>query len=184
VVVGRPYVLYDPAVNAHISKKIRDLGILPIPQDFLPLTEERVSDSWPNVASRQIQRKLAAARIIRRDRRLRAVVLTYFGCGPDSFANPFFRDELGEPCYVMQIDEHTADAGVVTRIEAFSDTAHRAQNARTARADPYRRAALHADGGTPTLDSLRLRRHAPVCRRAARLWRQCVCAAALPPIPT
>jgi predicted CoA-substrate-specific enzyme activase len=138
VVVGRPYVLYDPAVNAHISKKIRDLGILPIPQDFLPLTEERVSDSWPNVASRQIQRKLAAARIIRRDRRLRAVVLTYFGCGPDSFANPFFRDELGEPCYVMQIDEHTADAGVVTRIEAFSDTA-------TAHKTPVQHAPIRTD---------------------------------------
>jgi len=33
-------------------------------------------------------------------------VLTYFACGPDSFGNPFFKDEIGEPCYVMQIDEH------------------------------------------------------------------------------
>ncbi len=51
------------------------------------------------------------------------MVLTYFACGPDSFANPFFKDEIGEPCYVMQIDEHTADAGVITRMEAFADTA-------------------------------------------------------------
>jgi predicted CoA-substrate-specific enzyme activase len=123
VVVGRPYTLWDPALNMDIGKKIQDLGILAIPQDFLPLDAVDISDVWPNAYSRQIQKKLAAARLIRQDLRLRAVVLTYFGCGPDSFGNPFFRDEIGEPCYVMQIDEHTADAGVITRIEAFADTA-------------------------------------------------------------
>ncbi len=123
VVIGRPYSLYDNAVNMDIGKKIQDLGILAIPQDFIPLASEDISDSWPNAYSRQIQKKLAAARLIRKDPRLRAVVLTFFGCGPDSFANPFFKDEVGQPCYVMQIDEHTADAGVITRIEAFADTA-------------------------------------------------------------
>ena len=123
VVIGRPYTLYDPAVNMDIGKKIQDLGILAIPQDFLPLDRVDVSDAWANTYSRQIQKKLAAARLAAADARVRAVVLTYFGCGPDSFANPFFKDEIGEPCYVMQIDEHTADAGVITRMEAFADTA-------------------------------------------------------------
>ncbi len=123
VIVGRPYSLYEQAINMDIGKKVGDLGIVAIPQDFLPLSSVDISDSWPNTFSRQIQKKLAAARIIREDVRLRAVVLTFFGCGPDSFANPFFKDEIGEPCYIMQIDEHTADAGVITRIEAFADTA-------------------------------------------------------------
>ena len=127
IVVGRPYTLWDPAVNMDIGKKIQDLGILAIPQDFLPLESADVSDTWPNTFSRQIQKKLMAARLIRHDARLRAVVLTYFACGPDSFGNPFFKDEIGEPCYVMQIDEHTADAGVITRIEAFADTAGKGQ---------------------------------------------------------
>jgi len=123
IVVGRPYTLWDPAVNMDIGKKIQDLGILAIPQDFLPLESADISDTWPNTFSRQIQKKLMAARLVRHDSRLRAVVVTYFACGPDSFGNPFFKDEIGEPCYVMQIDEHTADAGVITRIEAFADTA-------------------------------------------------------------
>jgi len=129
VVVGRPYSLYDEALNMDIGRKIQDLGILAIPQDFIPTSSVDISDSWPNAYSRQIQKKLAAARLIRKDPRLRAVVLTYFGCGPDSFANPFFKDEIGEPCYVMQIDEHTADAGVITRVEAFADTAVAARGA-------------------------------------------------------
>ena len=128
IVIGRPYTLWDPVVNMDIGKKIQDLGILAIPQDFLPLESVDISDVWPNAYSRQIQKKLMAARLIRQDSRLRAVVLTYFGCGPDSFANPFFRDEINEPCYTMQIDEHTADAGVITRIEAFADTAGKGTN--------------------------------------------------------
>ena len=126
VIVGRPYTLYDKAVNMDIGKKVQDLGILAIPQDFIPLSEEDISDSWPDAYSRQIQKKLAAARIVRKDPRLRAIVLTYFGCGPDSFANQFFKDEVAKPCYMMQIDEHTADAGIITRIEAFTDTARAA----------------------------------------------------------
>ena len=125
VVVGRPYTLWDPAVNMDIGKKIQDLGILAIPQDFLPLDAADITDTWPNAYSRQIQKKLMAARLIKNDPRMRAVVVTYFACGPDSFGNPFFKDEIGEPCYVMQIDEHTADAGVITRIEAFADTARK-----------------------------------------------------------
>lgn len=122
VVVGKTYALYDETVNTNIGKKIRDMGILPIPQDFLPISDVHLCDTWKAVNSRQLQRKLAAARIVRENPRLRAVVLTYFGCGPDSFGNPFFKDELNEPCCVLQIDEHTADAGIITRLEAFADT--------------------------------------------------------------
>ncbi len=122
VVVGRQYVLYDETVNTNIGKKIRDMGILPIPQDFLPINDVHICETWKAVNPRQIQRKLAVARLIRENPHLRAVVLTYFGCGPDSFANPFFKDELNEPCCILQIDEHTADAGIITRLEAFADT--------------------------------------------------------------
>lgn len=132
IVIGRPYTLWDPVVNMDIGKKIQDLGILAIPQDFLPLESVDITDVWPNAYSRQIQKKLMAARLIRQDSRLKAVVLTYFGCGPDSFGNPFFRDEVNEPCYTMQIDEHTADAGVITRIEAFADTANKSKDKKSA----------------------------------------------------
>ncbi|MDH7571442.1 MAG: hypothetical protein QHJ73_17845, partial [Armatimonadota bacterium] len=107
--------------------------ILAIPQDMLPLPAAQVADTWGGIYSRQIQNRLAAARLVREDARLRAVVLTYFGCGPDSFGNQFLRDELNEPAYVMQIDEHTADAGVITRIEAFADTIRAGH-----RPEPYR----------------------------------------------
>ena len=123
VVIGRPYTLHDAGVNMNLGRKIQNMGNLALPMDFLPLDEEDISDSWGHLYSRQLQREIAAARLIRRDARFRGAVLTYFGCGPDSFGNQFLKDELCEPYLSIQMDEHTADAGVVTRIEAFADTA-------------------------------------------------------------
>ena len=69
------------------------------------------------------QRILAAGKIIKEDPRLYAVYITNFGCGPDSFINHFFRDlSKGKPYLQLEIDEHSADAGAITRCEAFLDS--------------------------------------------------------------
>ena len=55
--------------------------------------------------------------------RLYAVYITNFGCGPDSFISHFFRDlSKGKPYLQLEIDEHSADAGAITRCEAFLDS--------------------------------------------------------------
>ncbi|MBT9168527.1 MAG: 2-hydroxyisocaproyl-CoA dehydratase activator [Syntrophomonadaceae bacterium] len=127
VVIGRPYVLYDSLINMNIGKKIRDLGIIPIPMDFLPISRVmgEVASVWYNAYSSQLQKTLACANLVKKDKRLRAIVLSYFACGPDSFSNEFFKEEVGEPSYIIQLDEHTADAGVLTRLEAFYDSVSR-----------------------------------------------------------
>lgn len=122
VVIGRPYTLWDEAVNMKVAQHILELGVLALPQDYLPLEDAEISGDWGMLYSRQIQKKIAAARLIRQDVRLRAIVLSYFGCGPDSFANQFFTKELGEDCYIMTLDEHTSATGVITRLEAFYDS--------------------------------------------------------------
>jgi predicted nucleotide-binding protein (sugar kinase/HSP70/actin superfamily) len=46
-----------------------------------------------------------------------------FSCGPDSFILKFFKEELGDKPYLhIEIDEHSADAGAITRCEAFLDS--------------------------------------------------------------
>ena len=94
VVIGRPYAIYDPAMNMHIAKKIRDLGILPIPFDFLPLKNATVEKEFTNLYARQAQKILSAARIIKNDSRLRGVIIDYFACGPNAFINQFFMEEI------------------------------------------------------------------------------------------
>jgi predicted CoA-substrate-specific enzyme activase len=123
VVVGRPYNSCDSGVNLEIPKKLRDLGVLAIPMDFLPLDSVKPSEEIREMYWRYGQKMLAAGKIFNEDPRLYAVHITNFGCGPDSFISHFFRDLSKEKPYLqLEIDEHSADAGAITRCEAFLDS--------------------------------------------------------------
>ena len=122
VLIGRNYNTSDTGLNMNLPAKIRDLGIQAIPMDFLPLQGVEM-DGLEDMYWRSGQRILAAARFMREHPNLYPVYITNFGCGPDSFITHFFRDEMGDKPYLqLEIDEHSADAGAVTRIEAFLDS--------------------------------------------------------------
>jgi len=125
VIVSRPYNGCDSSVSLDVGGKLRRLGVLPIPMDFLDLrptgeTDDRV---LAQMYWKYGQRILRAAQIIRDDPRLSAVYLSNFGCGPDSFLISYFKRIMApKPSLVVEIDEHSADAGVVTRLEAFLES--------------------------------------------------------------
>jgi len=121
VVVSRPYNGADRRLSLEIPSKIRKMGLKAVPIDFLPLeldTKDLSSMYW--LYGRKI---LAAASFIRRHPNLYGVYLTSFGCGPDSFITHFFRRLMsGKPYLQLELDEHSADAGLITRVEAFLDS--------------------------------------------------------------
>ena len=121
VIVSRPYNGIDRRLSLEIPSKIKKMGLRVIPIDFLPLeldTEDLSSMYW--LYGRKI---LAAARFIRKHPNLYGVYLTSFGCGPDSFIIHFFRRMMsGKPYLQLELDEHSADAGLITRVEAFLDS--------------------------------------------------------------
>ena len=126
VLVGRNYNTCDPGVSMNLPSKIRDLGLQAIPMDFLPLHTADMS-GLETMYWRSGQKIMAAARIIRKHPGLYPVYITNFGCGPDSFITHFFRQEMGDkPFLQLEIDEHSADAGAITRIEAFMDSLNNA----------------------------------------------------------
>lgn len=123
VIVGRPYNSCDSGINLELPKKLRDLGMLAIPMDFLPLDSVRPTEEIREMYWRYGQKILSAGKIINEDPRLYAVYITNFGCGPDSFISHFYRDRSkGKPHLQLEIDEHSADAGAITRCEAFLDS--------------------------------------------------------------
>lgn len=123
VIVSRPYNGCDAGINLNLPKKLRDLGALPIPMDYLPLDKVDLSADFPDMYWRYGQKILSAAEIIRKDKRLQALYITNFGCGPDSFIARFFRERMGDKPYLqIEIDEHSADVGAITRCEAFLDS--------------------------------------------------------------
>ncbi|MEK7742228.1 MAG: acyl-CoA dehydratase activase-related protein, partial [Nitrospirota bacterium] len=123
VIVGRDYNSFDRGMNLEIPKKLAGLNVLSIPMDFLPLNDHSIDSEWPNMYWRSGQRILKAAMAIRENPRLYPIYIGNFSCGPDSFILKYFKRELqGKPFLHIEIDEHSADAGAITRCEAFLDS--------------------------------------------------------------
>jgi predicted CoA-substrate-specific enzyme activase len=122
-IIGRAYNAFDSGMNLEIPKKLSHIHALSIPMDMLPLKDAALSDAWPNMYWRSGQKILKAARIIRNTPNLYAICIGNFSCGPDSFIFKYFKEEMADkPFLHIEIDEHSADAGAVTRCEAFLDS--------------------------------------------------------------
>jgi predicted CoA-substrate-specific enzyme activase len=123
VIVGRPYNALERGMNLRIPEKLAMLGVAAIPMDMLPLEDHSISEEWPEMYWRSGQKMLRAARFVATHARLYPLVIGNFSCGPDSFILKYFKEELrGKPFLHIEIDEHSADAGAITRCEAFLDS--------------------------------------------------------------
>ncbi len=97
--------------------------MVPIPLDFLPLAsvEPKKYSERPYWAYES--KFIAGAAITASAQELYGLALTNFGCGPNSFILRLVEDIMGgKPLGQLEIDEHAAEAGIVTRLEAFVDT--------------------------------------------------------------
>ena len=123
VVIGKPYNVHDVGLNLNISKKLRRLGITAIPYDMLPLDAVELPPCYSNLVWKNEQNLLRAAILASNNKSLNPVMITNYGCGPDAFFAKYLEDTMGrDPYLVLEVDEHSGDAGMVTRLEAFLDT--------------------------------------------------------------
>jgi len=123
VILGRPYNTGDPYLNLSLIEKLINLKTLPIPVDFLPLERENVFDDYPMMYWPNGQKIIAASKLVRKSDDLYAAYIGNFRCGPDSFISHYVRHEMkGKPYLHLEVDEHSADAGMITRCEAFLDS--------------------------------------------------------------
>lgn len=119
VLFGRPYNAYVSEANMGIPHKFASRGIRVIPCDFLDTAgvPERPEMYWSS--GRSI---LRGADFVKGHPQLFGCFITNFSCGPDSFLIGQARSIMGKkPFLVLELDSHTADAGLETRIEAFID---------------------------------------------------------------
>ena len=119
VIFGRSYNAFSGAANMGIPHKFAARGWKVIPCDFLPAEEEEL---FPNMYWATGQVILAGAQLVRKHPQMFGVYVTNFSCGPDSFLVGYFRELMGDkPSLTLELDGHTADAGLDTRVEAFLD---------------------------------------------------------------
>jgi len=123
VLVGRPYNIYDAGVNMDIPAKLRKYyGVNVIPMDFLPTWDTETRDINPNMYWNWGRRILQTTRMVEQYPNLHVIYMSNFKCGPDSYIKHFVRGSLSEPFLSLQFDEHTNDAGAMTRCEAYLDS--------------------------------------------------------------
>ncbi len=119
VLFGRSYNAFVEEAHMGIPHKLASRGVNVIPFDFLDFDEE---ESKRHMYWGVGQRLMKAARMVKRHPQLFGTYITNFSCGPDSFLIGYFRDIMEQkPSLTLELDSHTADAGLETRIEAFQD---------------------------------------------------------------
>ena len=152
VIVSRPYNGCDNGLNLNLPETLRDMGLLAMPLDFLPIKGHGLNGDFPDMYWRYGQRVLGAARTIAEDPRLSAIYLTNFGCGPDSFILKYFGHEMGDkPFLTLEVDEHSADAGAITRCEAFLDSLNGTESTAARLPSPPLRSGTQRSPGERTI---------------------------------
>jgi predicted nucleotide-binding protein (sugar kinase/HSP70/actin superfamily) len=121
IVTGRPYNLYDERLNLRLGQNLSKTGIKSLPMDYIDVSGIDLSD-FPNMYWGLGSRILRTAKYIKATPNLFGLHLTNFSCGADSFVEHFYKHVMGEkPSLILELDEHSAVAGVMTRLEAYKN---------------------------------------------------------------
>jgi len=142
LLISHPYNLYDDFVNVGIEKKLKDLGAEVIFIDEIPISKlhtpsPKLQTTWPKFHwefGKEIMEKVEEILKYKacpvRNRRFSngvsgIIEISSFLCGCDAVLKEFVEKAFKTakiPFLYLIIDEHTADAGIQTRLEAFIDT--------------------------------------------------------------
>ena len=119
-VLGRPYNAFTPEANMGIPRKFTTRGYSVIPFDILPIDDEK--NNFPNMYWYYGQQDMRAAQLLKDNPNVYVTWITNFSCAPDSFMLHYLKWTMGQkPFLVLELDSHSADAGIDTRVEAFLD---------------------------------------------------------------
>ena len=125
--VAHGYNIYDKKACMDIFKKLKNMGV--IVHSAYQLTDGQLKsgicalDTTPYWAN-QMEVTGCAGHYLKDDKIDGIITITAFGCGPDSLMIEDIKRKaknFQKPLLNLSIDEHTGEAGFVTRLEAFCD---------------------------------------------------------------
>jgi len=126
-VISHGYNLYDDHISMNVLKKLEGLGVKPHTSDNLNLAQmtKGIQTLNTNLYWANESEITGAAGYYMTDENIDGLItITAFGCGPDSLMIERitrFAKRHNKPLLNLTIDEHTGEAGFVTRLEAFTD---------------------------------------------------------------
>jgi predicted nucleotide-binding protein (sugar kinase/HSP70/actin superfamily) len=130
-VVGHHYLLYDEQTNHRLVHRLRRAGCRVVTPSMLTAAQlEAASDRSANRAYWTWEEEVVGAGNCFMSGGVDGIIgVAAFGCGPDSVMMEIVRRQAmkrgSAPFMMLTLEEHTADAGILTRLEAFIDMIHR-----------------------------------------------------------
>lgn len=127
-VLGHGYNVYDQYINMGLIHKLQSLGANVKTKEMVP--GEVVNKLAGQLPKRMFwtfgKQLLGSGLYYLNDPQVKGIIfLASFGCGPDSMVGDllerFARRSGKKPFMFITIDEHSGEAGLVTRLEAFMD---------------------------------------------------------------
>jgi len=126
-VVGYPYLIYDDYVSHSLIKRLTNLGFNVITPEMVnpKEIEKNLRALFKPLFWSQSNKVLGAAFYLFKRPEVEGVIhISSFSCGTDAWVGRLIEFEAkkhGKPLMRIVVDEHTAEAGLVTRLEAFTD---------------------------------------------------------------
>jgi predicted nucleotide-binding protein (sugar kinase/HSP70/actin superfamily) len=126
--IGHPYIIHDPQVSMDVLNRLKHL-------EMDVVTSEMVADGEAEAAAQGLHKKMfwtyshrmlgAALALMQEPRPVEGLIfMTSFSCGPDALTAELIDQHAQSrsiPYMLLTVDEHTAEAGLITRLEAFTD---------------------------------------------------------------
>ncbi|MCX7695639.1 MAG: acyl-CoA dehydratase activase-related protein [Caloramator sp.] len=122
LLLGHPYLIYDDFINMGLIKKLNQYGVEVFTEDNIEpydYTYRLIKKPFWTFLRNTYN---CAISLVETGKIDGIIYISSFGCGIDSFSIDLIKKDVGSfPYLVLKIDEHTGEAGVDTRIEAFID---------------------------------------------------------------
>ncbi len=130
LLLGHAYNLFDTYVNLDFAKKLNDQDVEVITIENLPehifkeqvIVNKKLLNYWRH--EEEIMQAIRYFLTKGRNEIDGVIFLISFACGPDSLISELIMHDMkavGIPYLAIIIDEHSGDAGLLTRIESFTD---------------------------------------------------------------
>jgi len=126
--LSHSYNLCETYPNINVERALEKLGVVPLTLEMLPREEmlKEAEEIFPELSWNYERELLGAARhIMKRKLAHGVIMIANFGCGPDSLVGDYIlrlaRRQSNIPFAMIVTDEHTGEAGIMTRLEAFID---------------------------------------------------------------
>lgn len=129
--VGHPYLLYDDYVNHRLIHRLEQAGSRVVTSEMLSPGElESATTRLVGKAYWTYEEEIVGAGGHYLQDKVDGIIgVMAFGCGPDSLMVEMVRRQAvrlkSVPFMSLTLEEHTAEAGIVTRLEAFTDMIQR-----------------------------------------------------------